>query len=132
MASRQRFCKALAVEHRCSTSLPINEAYHYKREDNRNIRYTQLDTNTLRNISQLIFSLESFSLTYLSIEGNLADATLACYSSLSLFCRILTYGDDPIHSIVRLLRQGAQLLIFCIISLVPSMENANHSSHLSQ
>ena len=33
--SRQRFCNTLAVEHKCSTSLPINEAHNYKREDNR-------------------------------------------------------------------------------------------------
>ena len=33
--SRQRFYIALAVEHKCSTSLPINEARNYKREDNR-------------------------------------------------------------------------------------------------
>ena len=39
VVSRQRFCNALVVEHKCNTSLPINEAYNYKREDNRNPRY---------------------------------------------------------------------------------------------
>ena len=33
--SRQRFCNALAVKHKCSTSLSINEARNYEREDNR-------------------------------------------------------------------------------------------------
>ena len=54
---------------------------HYKREDNKNPRYAQLHTNTLRNHSELVLSLESFSLTDLSIWGGLADATLACYFS---------------------------------------------------
>ena len=79
VASKQRFCNALVVKHKCSTSLPIYKAYNYKREDNRNPRW--LHTNTLRNHSQLVFSLESFSLTDLSIEGGSADATPACYSS---------------------------------------------------
>ena len=79
--SKQRFCNTLAVEYKCNTSLPINDAYHYKREDNRNPRYTQLHTNTLRNHYVLLFSLESFSLTDLSIEGGLANATLTCYPS---------------------------------------------------
>ena len=35
MISRQRFYNALAVEYKCNTSLPINEAHNYKREDNR-------------------------------------------------------------------------------------------------
>ena len=42
MASRQRFYNALAVEHKCSTSLHINEAYNYKREDNISQRYAQI------------------------------------------------------------------------------------------
>ena len=33
--SKQRFCNALAIEHKCSTSFPINEAHNYKREDNK-------------------------------------------------------------------------------------------------
>ena len=33
--SRWRFCNTLAIEHKCSKSLPINEAHNYKREDNR-------------------------------------------------------------------------------------------------
>ena len=33
--SKKGFCNALAVEHKCNTSLPINEACNYKREDNR-------------------------------------------------------------------------------------------------
>ena len=40
---------------------------------------------------------------------------------LSLFCRILTYKDIPIHSIVHPLQRVAQLLIFCIISLALSV-----------
>ena len=88
VASRQRFCNALIVEHKCSTSLPINEVYHYKREDNRNPRYAQLHTNTLGNLSQLVFPLESFPLTDLSVGGGLADTTTACYSSpLFIFAR---------------------------------------------
>ena len=35
VASRQRFCNALVVEHKCNTPLPINEAHNYKKEDNR-------------------------------------------------------------------------------------------------
>ena len=42
VASKQRFCNAIVVEHKCNTSLPINEAYNYKREDNRNQKYTQI------------------------------------------------------------------------------------------
>ena len=37
---RQGFCNALAVEHKYSDSLPINEAHNYKREGNRSERYT--------------------------------------------------------------------------------------------
>ena len=33
--SRWKFCNTLAIEHKCSTSLPINETHNYKREDNR-------------------------------------------------------------------------------------------------
>ena len=33
--SKQRFCNALAIEHKCNTLLPINETHNYKREDNR-------------------------------------------------------------------------------------------------
>ena len=42
VTSRQRICNALAVKHKCSTLLPINEAHNYKREDNRSHRYTQI------------------------------------------------------------------------------------------
>ena len=42
VASKQKFWNALTVEHKCSTSLPINKAYNYKREDNRGQRYTQI------------------------------------------------------------------------------------------
>jgi len=87
VASRQRFCNALAIEHKCNTSLP-NEAYNYKREDNKNPRYPQLHTNTLRNHFVLIFSLESFSLTDLSIRGGLVDTTLAFYSSTQFILQV--------------------------------------------
>ena len=35
MNFRQRFCKALTVEHKYNDSLPINEAHNNKREGNR-------------------------------------------------------------------------------------------------
>ena len=39
----------------------------------------------------------------------------------SSFCKFSSNREDPNHNFVHPLRQGAQLLIFCIISLAPSM-----------
>ena len=74
---RQRFRNALAVEHKYNDSLPINKAYNYKKESNRIERYTQI---LYENHSPVSFSLKSFSLANLIIEGGLANATLTSYS----------------------------------------------------
>ena len=50
--------------------------------------YDQLHTNTLQNYYLPIFSLESFSLTDLSIGGSLVDATLAFYFSTSFILQV--------------------------------------------
>ena len=75
---KQRFCNSLAVEHKYSNSLPINEARDYKKRRQQKLK---IHTNTLRKSLSSQFSLKSFSFTNLSIGGNLANTTLACYSS---------------------------------------------------
>ena len=42
MNFRQIFCNALAVEHKYSDSLPIDEALNYKRESTKNPRYKKI------------------------------------------------------------------------------------------
>ena len=51
MNFRQRFCNALAVEHKYSNSLPINEAHNYKRKSNKKLK---VHVNTLQ---KSLFSL---------------------------------------------------------------------------
>ena len=73
---------------------PLTWQITIKGESTRNLRYTQLHKNNLRNLSQLNFSLESFSLLDLSFGGGLANATPACYSSpLFIFA-----GFSPIET----------------------------------
>ena len=71
---------------------------------------------SMKNHSPVCFSLKSFSLTDLSIEGSLANATLACYSSTQFILQVSSNKDDPNHCFVHPLQRGAQLLIFYIIS----------------
>ena len=73
---RQRFRNALAVDHNTMIHCPLNEAHNYKKESNRIERYTQI---LYENHSPICFSLKSFSLADLSIEGGLANATPTCY-----------------------------------------------------
>ena len=75
---KSRFCNELAIEHKYSNSLPINEAHNYKRKINKSERYTQI---LYENHSPVYFSLKSFSLIDLSIGGRLANGTPTCYSS---------------------------------------------------
>ena len=75
---KQRFCNTLAVKHKYSNSLPINEARNYKRRRQQKLN---IHTNTLRKSPSSEFSLKSFSLTDLSIGGGLANATPTYYSS---------------------------------------------------
>ena len=78
--------------------------------------YTQI---LYENHSLVCFFLKSFSLTNLSSEGGLAD-WLTPHRRVTLppisFCKFSIYRDNLIHSIVHLLRQGAQLLVFSIIN----------------
>ena len=78
--------------------------------------YTQI---IYENHSLVHFFLISFSLTNLSNEGGLAD-WLTPHRCVTLppssFCKFSIYRDNPIHSIVHLLRRGAQLLVFSIIN----------------
>ena len=78
--------------------------------------YTQI---LYENHSLVCFFLKSFSLTNLSSEGGLAD-WLTPHQRVTLppisFCKFSIYRDNLIHSIVHLLRQGAQLLVFSIIN----------------
>ena len=71
---------------------------------------------------------KSFSLIDLSIGGGLANATPACYSSTLFILQVSSNRDDPNHSFIHPLQRGAQLLIFCIISLASFVGNANHLS----
>ena len=86
MNFRQRFCNALAIQHKYNDSLPINEAHNYKRKSSKSEKYTQI---LYKNHSPVYFSLKSFSLTNLSISGGLANATLACYSSTQFILQVL-------------------------------------------
>ena len=78
--------------------------------------YTQI---IYENHSLVHFFLISFSLTNLSNEGGLAD-WLTPHRRVTLppssFCKFSIYRDNPIHSIVHLLRRGAQLLVFSVIN----------------
>ena len=67
-----RFCNTLTFEHKYRNALPINETHNYKRKSNRSERYTQI---LYKNHSQICFSLKSFFLIDLSIEGGLANTT---------------------------------------------------------
>ena len=95
MNFRQRFCNALVVKHKYSDSLPINQTFNYKRESTRNPRYDQSHTNTLRNHYPFFSCQESFSLTNLTVEGGLADATSACYSSTQFILQVLHLQGRP-------------------------------------
>ena len=75
---RPRFCNALAIWHKYNDSLPINEAYNYKKKEQHKWK---VHTNTWQKSLLSLFSLESFCLTYLSIGGGLANATPTCYPS---------------------------------------------------
>lgn len=119
---RQKFCNALAVEHKCSDSWHIDWALNYNRESTRIPRYDHFYTPILyRNHSPVCFSLKSFSLTNLSIGAIWLMPHRRVTLPPSSFCRFSIYKDNPIHNIVHPLRQGAQLFIFCIISLAPSV-----------
>ena len=78
MNFKQRFCNALAVEHKYSNLLPINEARNYKKKRQQKLN---VHTNTLRKSLSSQFSLKSFFLIDLSIKGDLANTTPTCYFS---------------------------------------------------
>ena len=89
---RQRFCNALAVEHKYNNSLPINEAYNYKKKREQKLK---VHTNTLRKSLSSQFSLKSFSLTNLSIGGGVANATQVCYSSTQFILQVFLQQRWP-------------------------------------
>ena len=89
---KPRFCNALAIGHKYSDSLPINEAYNYKRKSNKSERYTQI---LYENHFPICFTLKSFPLTNLSIGGGLANTTLACYSSTQFFLQVFLQQRQP-------------------------------------
>ena len=92
MNFRQRFCNALVIEHKYSNSLPINEAYNYKKKRQQKLK---VHTNTLRKSLSSQFSLNSFSLTNLSIVGGLANTTATCYSSTQFFLQVFLQQRRP-------------------------------------
>ena len=53
---KQKFCNALAVKHKYSNSLPINEACNYKKRRQQKLK---VHTNTLRKSLSNQFSLKS-------------------------------------------------------------------------
>ena len=120
MNFRQRFCNALAIEHKYSDSLPIDQAFNYKRESTKNPRYAQLQTNTLRKSLSTLFLSNSKNLSSLLTKASEAIWLMPHRRVIlppSSFCRFSINGDDdPIHNIVHSLQRGDQLLIFYIIN----------------
>ena len=90
---------------------PLTQQTTIKGESTRNLRYTQLHNNNLQNLSQLIFSLESFSLPALSFGGGLADTTPACYS----FPLFIFAGFSPTETTPFIASSIRYDMIFCII-----------------
>ena len=54
---KQRFCNALAIKHKCTDSLPINEAQNYVKK---NQQKWKVHTNTLRKSLSSMFLPEIF------------------------------------------------------------------------
>ena len=66
MNFRQRFCNALAVEHKYNNSLPINEAYNYKRKSNKKLK---VHVNTLQKSLFSLFLSKTFLPYWLMHQG---------------------------------------------------------------
>ena len=127
---RPRFCNALAVEYKYSDSLSINEAHNYKRKSSKSEKYTQI---LYKNHSPVCFSLKSFSLTDLSIEGGLVIATPTCYSSTQFVLQVFLQQRWPQSLLCPFATTRSSIIdFFCIISLAPFVGNVNQSSYLSQ
>ena len=94
--------------------------------------HNNFSKNTVRNHFQLIFSLESFSLTNLSIRGDLADATLACYSSPQFILQD-SHLQRRSHSQHRpSVTMRSSTVDFLHHQFGAVCGNSNHSSDLSQ
>jgi len=90
--------------------------------------YTQI----LYEMTLYSFSLESFSLTDLSVGGDLANATPACYPSTQFILQVSHLQRQPPSHYHPSATTRSSTVDFLHHQFSVVCGNANHSSHLSQ